>query len=158
MHTISRLLTFLVLTAFVGGCATQSGPKFPQPSPGYAPRQVYDTSIEKVWKAVNDALDSNRIAVVSSDQAAGRIQTDYITGTTTAYVAYLGGVGSSRYSYNIKISRQDDGKTKVLILSKLEQTLHGGHSATPYRDITTENQPIVTNLENWLYEQISKAL
>jgi hypothetical protein len=158
MHTTSRLLIILLLAAFVGGCTAQSGPKFPQASPGYAAHQVYDASVEKVWKAVNDALDANRIAVVSSDQAAGRIQTDYIAGTTTAYVAYLGGVGSSRYSYNIKISHQDDGKTKLLIIGKLEQTLHGGHSATPYRDITAQNQPIVTNLENWLYEQISKAL
>jgi hypothetical protein len=158
MHNISRLSAFLVFTVFVGGCAMQSGPQFPQSSPGYTPRRVYDASFEKVWKTVNDTLDANRIAVVLSDQGAGRIQTDYITGTTTAYVAFLGGVGSSRYSYNIKISRQEDGKTKLLIIGKLEQTLHGSHSTTPYRDITAQNQTIATHLENWLYEQIEKGL
>jgi hypothetical protein len=157
MKTLSRGFAPFVLVAFVVGCTMQSGPNFPQPSPGFTPRHVYDASFEKVWKAVNDALDNNRIAIVSSDQAAGRMQTDYIAGPITSYVGFLGGTGTSRYSYNIKVSREDDGKTKLLIIGKLEQTLHGGQSATPYRDITPQNQAIVTNLENWLYEQIDKA-
>jgi hypothetical protein len=156
MKNIPRCIS-LILLALVVGCAMQSGPKFPQPSPGYTPRRAYDASFEKVWKAVNEALDNNRIGVVSADQAAGRIQTDYIAGPETTYNAFLGGVGTSRYSFNIKMSRQDDGKTKLLIIGKLEQTLHGGQTATPYRDITPQNQAIVTNLENWLFEQIEKG-
>jgi hypothetical protein len=158
MKIISRVFAPFVLVALVVSCTTQSGPKFPQPSAGYTPRHTYDASFEKVWKTVNDTLDNNRIAVVSSDQAAGRMQTDYIAGPITSYVGFLGGVGTSRYSFSIKVNRQDDGKTKLLIIGKLEQTLHGGQSATPYRDITPQNQAIVTNLENWLYEQIEKGL
>jgi len=144
--------------ALATGCAMQSGPKFPQPSPGYTPSRVLAASFEKVWKAVSDTLDNNRIAVVSADAAAGRIQTDCIAGPETTYNAFLGGVGTSRYSFNIKVSRQDNGTVKLLIIGKLEQTLHGGQTATPYRDITPQNQAIVTNLENWLYEQIEKGL
>jgi hypothetical protein len=157
MKTLFRALAPLVLVAAIVGCTTQSGPPFPKPTEGYAPRRVYDAPVETVWKTVNDTLDEDRVAVVSSDQTAGRIQTDYIAGPQTSYVGFLGGVGSSRYNFNIKVTRGDDGKTKLLISSKLEQTLHGEHSATPYRDITAQNQVIVTNLENWLYERIEKA-
>lgn len=77
------------------------------------------------------------------------------------YGLTFGGVGTSRYSYNIRLMSEDGGKIRISVIAKLEQTLSRavlGAGSTPYRDLTQENQPGVKKLEDWLYEQIEKAL
>lgn len=156
---LSRSVIFSTIVLIACGCATNVGSvRFPQPSQGFGPRLVYDTDIEKAWQAVNRALDSNRIPVLSADKASGRVQTDYIQGASAIYAGGLGGVGESRYSYNIRIVAEDPSKVRITVLAKLEQTLSGAAGATPYRDLTAQNRPLVTALEDWLYEQIEQRV
>lgn len=151
-------IALLALSFALAGCIT--GGKYPQAStPGYEPRVIYDASFDKVWKAVNDALDSNRIAVVSTDQAAGRMQTDYVTGPTVGYLGGLGGLQNSRGNFNIRITREDSGKTKLLIIAKYETAYQGSHgNNTLYKDVSAQSPKVVKGMENWLYEQIEKRL
>jgi hypothetical protein len=155
---LSRLVIFSAIVLIFFGCASQVGTvKFPEPSQGFVPRRIYTASIEKAWQAVNHALDTNRIPIISADKASGRIQTDYIQGASTAYAGGLGGIGNSRYRYNIRLITEEPDKVRISVLAKLEQTLAGGAASTPYRDLTAQNQPLVKVLEDWLYEQIEKA-
>src|SRR5215469_16214666 len=66
----------LLLTA---GCVTDNG-KFPTPAADFTPKRTYAVSHDKLWQATLDALDNNHIAVMNSDKADGRIQTDYVSG------------------------------------------------------------------------------
>lgn len=150
------LLTLITVTVLTG-CATE-GPKFLEASPGFTPKRVYEGNLDKLYSTINRTLDENRIAVVSADKSAGRIQTDYIQGVTTAYVLGLGGIGSSRYSYNIRINEEGLNKVKVIIIGKLEQSLSDQSGSTPYRDLTQTNIELVKGLENWLYQEIEKRL
>jgi uncharacterized lipoprotein len=150
-------IAFLALSFALTGCIT--GGKYPEASkPGYEPRVTYDASFDKVWKAVNDTLDKNHIAVVSTDQTAGRMQTDYVTGPTVGYFGGLGGLQNSRGNYNIRITREDSGKTKLLILGKYETAYQGGNNNALYKDVSGQNPKVVKGMENWLYEQIEKQL
>jgi hypothetical protein len=156
---IQTKLTCAVLFAFtfvLAGCITEGKDRFKKPSAGFQTHVVYDTSLEKAWKAVNDALDKNRIPVLSSDQASGRIQTDTVAGPTTSPA--LMWVDNSRYSYNIRVTHDDAGKTKILILAKIEVAHHQRNNNMSYEDQTPANHAAAKDLENWLYEQIEKAL
>ncbi len=130
--------------------------KYPQASQGFEPKRTYDASADKAWKAVNDALDRNRVAVVSSDQAAGRIQTDTVAGENSVMV--LGGGTFYRYGYNIRLTPEDGGKTKIAVICKLESMFQTSRSTRPFTDVSPEHQPTVKALENWLYEEIEKSL
>lgn len=112
MHQFySTALGLLALAGALVGCATRVGNvSFPEPSPGFQPRRVYETTFDKAWEGVNQALDANRIPVASSDKVEGRIQTDHIPGASTMYALTFGGVGTSRYSYNIRLMSEDGGK------------------------------------------------
>jgi hypothetical protein len=146
----------LAIAMAVAGCITEGKDRQKTATAAFQPRLVYDASFDKVWKAVNDILDQNRISVVSSDKATGRVQTDKITGPTTSPALLW--VQNSRYSYNIRITPDDNGKTKVSILAKLEVSRQHGQTVEPYQDVTLQNQKIVKDYENWLYEQVEKAL
>lgn len=139
-------------------CAASTGTvKFPKPSTDFQPKRSYCASYDKIWDAVNRVLEVNRITIAAIDKSSGRITTDYIQGASTAYAAGLAGVGNSRYKYNIKLSDESDNKVRLSIIAKLEQSLSGSTGSTPYRDLSKQNMPIVTNLENWLYEQIEQT-
>ena len=155
MKITTKAFTALLLTAMTG-CFSTGEVKYPQASPGFQPKRAYNVSADKVWKAVNDALESNRIAVVSADQPSGRIQTDTVAGEN--FVSIVGGGTVFRYSYNIRITHEEGGKTKLSIICKLE-SMHQIHNSTrPFMDVSPENQAAVMNLENWLYEQVEKNL
>ncbi len=78
---MKRIILAFTCTAalFAGGCITDNG-KFPAPDANFTPKRTYVVSHDKLWQAMLDALDDNRIAVANSDKADGRIQTDYIAG------------------------------------------------------------------------------
>ena len=155
-------MTAVLATAMVGasllltGCVNTGEVKTPKATLGYAPKRVYDASAGKIWKAVNDVLDENRIAVLSSDQTSGRIQTDTIAGDN--YISVLGGGTMTRYSYNIKVIGDDGGKTRLLIVGKVESMHQIGNSTRPFMDVSPECPEKVKNYENWLFEQIEKKL
>lgn len=141
------------------GCATSTGTiKFPKASTDFQPKKSYAVSYDKMWDVINRVLEENRITVTTVDKSSGRIRTDYIQGASTVYAGGLGGVGNSRYRYNIKISLESDKKVRLSIIAKLEQSLSGSTGSTPYRDLSQKNMPLVKKLENWLYEQIEQNL
>jgi len=140
-------------------CAVQVGQaQFPQPSAGFAPKRTYEVSYEAMWQTVLRVLEEHRITTASFDKSTGRIATDYIQGITTMYAGGLGGVGQSRYKYNIIVEDVGAGKTRVNIICKLESTLAGSTGSTPWRDLSTQNAKLVAELEYWLYEQVEKAV
>src|ERR1022692_4204648 len=110
--------TLLGTSLLVTGCINTGEVKTPKTSQGFEPKRVYVADVSKVWKVTNDVLEENRISVISSDQASGRIQTDTIAGENL--ISIVGGGTMFRYSYNIRITREDGGKTKLAIICKLE--------------------------------------
>jgi hypothetical protein len=149
-------MTLLGVSLLVTGCINTGEVKTPKSTQSFEPKRAYDTSVSKVWKAANDTLDENRISVVSSDQAAGRIQTDTVAGDN--YISVLGGGTMTRYSYNIRVTGEEGGKTKLFVICKYESMHQVGSSTRPYMDVGPEHPDKVKNYENWLYEQIEKKL
>lgn len=148
--------TLVGISLLVVGCINTGEVKTPKSTQGFEPKRVYNADVSKVWKVTNDVLDENRISVLSSDQASGRIQTDTIAGEN--YVSVVGGGTMFRYSYNIRITSGDGGKTKLAIICKLESMHQIKNSTRPYMDVSPENSDKVKNYETWLYEQIEKKL
>jgi hypothetical protein len=146
----------LGMNLFLTGCINTGEVKTPLAAQGFEPKQTYDADVSKVWKVANDVLDENHIPVLSSDQASGRIQTDTIPGAN--YVSVLGGTTETRYSYNIRITGEDGGKTKLAIICKVESMHQIGSSTRPWMDVSPEYPDKVKNYENWLFEQIEKNL
>jgi hypothetical protein len=149
------LVTFAASVA-LAGCFNTAEVKYPQANSGFEPKRTYDATADKVWKAAVDALDSNRVTVLSADQASGRIQTDTLAGPN--FISIVGGGTMYRYSFNLRITREESGKTKLFIVCKLESMHQIQNSTRPFMDVSPENQATVTGLENWLYEQIEKGL
>jgi hypothetical protein len=146
----------LGVNLFLAGCINTGEVKTPQAMQGFEPKQIYDADVSKLWKVTNDVLDENHIPVLSSDQASGRIQTDTIAGAN--YISVLGGGTETRYGYNIRITGEDGGKTRLAIICKLESMHQIGSSARPWMDVSPEYPDKVKNYENWLYQQIEKKL
>jgi hypothetical protein len=157
---VQAMVIVLFFTAvFLIGCATPAGSvKFPKASDGFQPKRTYNISYNKIWDVTNRVLEENRIILISADKSSGRITTDYIQGVSTVYGAYLGGVGNSRYKYNLRISREKGSKVKLIIIAKLESSLTGTTGTTPFRDVSQQNMETVKKLENWLYEKIETSL
>lgn len=159
MKKNSVLLVAYILVFILIDCTIATGKvSFPQPTVNYSPKKVYSISFDTVWDVIIRVLDENRIMVISIDKSTGIIITDYIQGASKAYWFGLGGIGNSRYKYNIKLSKQGIKDIKLSIITKLEQTLQGEGASTPYRDLSKQNPQLVNQLENWLYEKIENTI
>jgi hypothetical protein len=153
---MKRTLLALACAAAVvaGGCVTDNG-KFPTADASFAPKRAYAMSHDKLWQATLDALDKNRIAVVSSDKPDGIIQTDYLAGPGTFMVFAS---QSTRYKYNITLRGESNGSIKLNVICTIEDSLNDGRSSTQWRDVTPQNMALATRLETWLYEEIEDEL
>ena len=151
------LAGFLGLSVLLYGCGTlQLGStKLPEPTGGFQPKITYNITYDKMWKSVMDVLDVCKIPIAYSDRNEGRITTENIQGQSQAYAMGLLGTIATRYRYFITIDKKDQSTQKLKIIAKLESSsgLEG-----QWRDISNDNREGVTNLENWLYEQIEKFL
>ena len=145
-----------VLLFATGGCITDNG-AFPTPSANFTPKRAYAIPYDKLWQTTLDALDKNRITVVSTDKASGIIQTDYIAGPGQLMLA-LNVAQSTRYKYNITLRNESDGSVKVNVICKIEDTMNDGRGGSQWRDVTPQNAARVNSLETWLYEQIEDRL
>jgi NlpB/DapX lipoprotein len=152
----SIVLIFICSAALLGGCVTDNT-KFPAPTANFTPKQKYAVSHDKLWQAALDALDSNRIAVVSSDKADGIIQTDYIAGPGEVMIP-LGIEQVTRYKYNISLRDEASGSVKLNVICTIEDSMSSGHSASQWHDVTSQNTAQAAKLEAWLYEQVEDAL
>src|SRR5579859_4290858 len=147
---LASLLTFTLLA----GCVSDNG-KLPQASAGFTPKYTYSVPNDKLWSAILDTLDKNRITTVSVDKASGIIATDYIAGPGTFMVIMA---QSTRYKYSITVRDQGNGTERVNVICKVESSINGEHGADPYRDVTPQNTALATKLETWLYEQIEAGM
>jgi NlpB/DapX lipoprotein len=160
------LMRTIIAFAFVGflvnlsACAPIGATRFPEPSATFVPRKEYAAPFENVWKAVNGALDNNRIAVAATNRDEGRITTEYVQGQSQVVVT---AVSSTRYKYAIRVFRKDTTTTTINVVAYLESsggvvTGRGGPVGGAWRDVSNDNKVIVAKLENWLYEQIQTAI
>lgn len=153
---VGKAVMVLCLVNFVlTGCVPLGATRFPEPSASFVPRKEYAASFENVWRAMQDVLQSNRIVVATENKSEGRITTEYIQGQGQMAGFGLLGVLSTRYRYFIRISNAGSRSTSINIVAYLESS---GSAMPAWRDISNDNRPIVTSLENWLYEQIQKQL
>jgi hypothetical protein len=158
MKTIQKLCISIFLAALVGGCIATDSKTLPQPSPGFTPKKTYAVSQDKLWTDILDALDKNRVTVVSSDKGSGVIQTDYVGGPSRLIGLGLVAAQSTRYKFNITVRSQSEGSTRVNIVSRVESTMSGRSGSSQWNDVTVQNVKIADELEGWLYEQIEKGL
>jgi hypothetical protein len=105
-----------------------------------------------MWKTVYDVLEDNRMAVAASDKTEGRITTEYVQGQSQLFLL---STMSTRYRYVIRLSAAEKGVTRLNIIAYLESS---GKQLPSWRDISNENKALISNLENWLYEQIQKRI
>ena len=138
----------------VSGCVSLGGAKFSEPIAGFQPKYNYDVTYEKMWTSVRRVLETERIEIASSDKEGGRIRTDYVQGETQVLAAGLLGVITTRYSYGITFEKIGPDKTRVVIICKLESMSEG----LGWHDVSKDNKARVSQLENWLYQQIEKSL
>jgi hypothetical protein len=134
--------------------------KFPEPSPGFQPKKIYEAPYEKVWDTAIRVLESNRITTTSLDKANGRIVTDYVQGEaqTMGPAGMLGAI-TTRYKYELTLEQMPQTQVRLGIICKLEsKSVLGGDPASGWRDVSHENRQGVSILENWLYEQTEKSL
>lgn len=149
------LLIFAVVSICFVGCFS-AGRKLPTPSTGFSPKVSYATPYSSAWPKIQLALDNARVSVTSAtkDESVGRIQTDYVDGPSRFIVV---AAQSTRYRYSITV-RPDGDKTKVGIVAKVESTMNSGKGSSQWSDVSGQNTALVSQLENWLYEQIEKEL
>ena len=146
--------TCAALLLTVGGCVSANG-TYPAPTANFTPKRVYAVPYDKLWQTTLDALDKNRITVVSTDKLSGIIQTDYIAGPG-AFMVVITEI--SRYKYNITLRNEPDGSVKVNVMCKIEDSINNGQSSSQWRDVTPQNTALENRLETWLYEQLEDEL
>ena len=152
MKTLTLLAALTMAVVSLPGCVSVGGGTFYKPSEGFQPKKTYNVSVDTLWQKINLVLQSERISVVSSDKAGGRIITDYVEGPTQMQL--VGSPLTTRYKYNITLNKLSDSETSLMIICTLESSSEG----IPWHDVSKDNQGIVSNLENWLYEQIEKSI
>lgn len=132
----------------------------PQPSANFTSKRTYGLSCSNAFPKVEQVLEESRIAIASADKAAdqGRIQTGYIQGSSRLMGLGLVASQSTRYRYSIGMRSPEPGKTAIAIVCKIESTMTGRAGSSQWTDVSGQNTALVSNLENWLYEQIEKKL
>jgi NlpB/DapX lipoprotein len=154
----SPLIAFTCAAALLlaAGCITDNG-KFPTPTANFTPKKEYSVSHDKLWQATLDALDDNRIAVVSTDKADGVIQTDYIAGPGEVNIA-LAISQVTRYKFEITLRDKADSVVRLNIICTIEDSMSSSHNTSQWRDVTSQNAALENKLETWLYEQVEDEM
>src|SRR5438045_1526482 len=68
-------LMVISLSLVAMSCVPIGNVQFPEPSPGFQPKKEFNADYDKIWNAVKQVLDDNRIPIASSDKQEGRIST-----------------------------------------------------------------------------------
>lgn len=155
------LLICFVCAFFVSACGTApkviGGNPLPSPSAGFTPAASLSYSKDKVYEATMAVLADKGIAVVNENKEGGRVSTDYVAGTTQQMgVVVLGtATTSTRYKYLVNISPDGKKKSRLAVKAFLEASSSNVQS---WRDISSENQKIVSDIQNSLIESIESKL
>lgn len=154
-----NFLSLLLACLGAAGCATQVGKtSYPEPTANFSPKRSYSVRYTAAWEKVQQTLDEKRITIISANKTdtSGRIQTDYIAGPSYLIGGGLVAAQSTRYQYSITVRPKEGDEVTVAIVCKVESTMKGGSGASQWTDVSGQNDKLVANLENWLYEQIEK--
>jgi uncharacterized lipoprotein len=138
------------------GCATQVGGKnIPQPSAGFAAKDVLPNPPAQVYAAAKSVLDDDNVAITGESKEDGRINTDYVEGPSSIYAMGILGGNSSRYKYLIKVKPSGSG-TKLTVAATLESA--GSKYAQSWKDVSSDNPETVTKIQDALVEKIENKL
>ncbi len=155
IRSIGLVAVALMGVAFISGCATQVGGKsLPVPSAGFQPTDVLPYAPARVYAASTAALDDASVPILSGNKDEGRIVTDYVAGPELVRVGGLLGGNSTRYKYLITIKASGSG-SKLKVAATLESS---GTQMQSWRDVSSDNQDVVNNIQNAMTENIEKHL
>ena len=154
---ITKIIVIIGIILIISGCAANiTNVTFPKPSDGFQRNKTFNQSSTSMFQKIENVLEDNRIRIDTSDKASGKIVTDYIQGESIMYAGGMLGAIQMRYKYFIRIKPINDNSCNVDIQSVLESS---GNQMTAWREITNNNEhnmKAAKDLEDWLYEKISK--
>ncbi len=145
----------LFIIVCLSGCFAVGSARLPKASDGYQPAGSYAFSVDQLWPTLQDVLAGERITVAASNKADGTLTTDYVQGQTQVVALGLLGAQTTRYRYNVRLSRVDSARTKITIIATLESS---GSSASQWHDVSKDNPEIVASIERALYEKLERAI
>ena len=154
MKALVISLILLIGGFYISGCVSIGSATFPEPDKGFQPKTEYPISLDTLWNAVRTTLLTQRINITSSDKSGGNINTYYVQGPTQLNLVPGMPSLNTRYKYNITIQNVDAARSKLTVICTLESS----SEAMAWHDVSQDNKERVTDLENWLYEQIDKSL
>src|ERR1039457_3635880 len=152
----TKIICFTAMGLLTGtllvGCVSVGNKTVRKATAEFTPKQVYAVTYDKLWDTTINALEQNRIAVVSANKESGIIQTDYTDGPSTLILGGLAGAQSTRYKYDITLRNESAGGVKLNIICKVESTINSGHGSSQWSDVSGQNAKLVKQMEDWLYE------
>jgi hypothetical protein len=157
MRTCFKIIIITLIIMHTVGCAlTQEigGTSLPEPSQNFAPQTILSSNATDVFDATVSVLDEKRVIIQNQDRSAGRLTTDYITGSTQMTALGLLGTNSTRFRYLIMI-KPAEGGARLTVTAFLESS---GNAVQSWRDVSADNKEIVRNLEYALIEDIEGRL
>jgi hypothetical protein len=159
----TRIIRYKALALLTGAMlinfAAKAGTDKPvEPSINFVPKQTYAVSYDKLWDAVMDVLEKEKITTLSADKTSGVIQTDYFAEHVRLNLGGFAGLKNSRWKCNLTLRNETDGSIKLNIIAKCESTITGTKENYQWTDVSRENAKAVKKLETWFYEQIEKEL
>jgi hypothetical protein len=142
------------------GCAAppmrpppERNPDFPQPQvSGYIPKKIYDLRFSSAWEGTLQSLRETNMPLTVQDRDKGTIRTDYIKG---AEFHRLEKAFSSRYKYNILLSRESETRTSLNVRCLFEIKEKNGPSFGNANDLYPDE---VIGLEKELHQIIESTL
>ena len=150
-------LILLLLQMSCAGPPMQIPPKkAPEPLPpqvsDYVPKKVYDLGFIPAWEATLQSLRETNMPLTVQDRDKGIIRTDYIKGTE---LRRLEKGFSTRYKYNILLSRESETRTVLNVRCLYEIKEKSGLSFGNANDLYPDE---VIGLEKELYGIIESTL
>lgn len=150
------LLATLLLFAQTASAET-TGTPFPKSSEGFQPKVTYGVSGDQMWVKVIAALNNNNIPIVSASKETNQITTDYIVGPGERNFI-VGGL-ISQYKFVISVVSATPSQTRVNVNPVVEARWNGGPKPdNVWHNSTKDNPEVVSNMRNWLYEQIERSM
>lgn len=158
---VAYLLTLLAVQVGLSGCASvaTSKSRLPEMTERFTPKKEYAVSLDTLWNHARRVLEAERIGVASSDKTEGRIVTEYVQGGSTANVSPIWLISqTTRFKFNISMSKTSSAATRLTIIGTIEQTVMSKGKSSPWEDVSKTMAKEVASLENWLYEKLEQGL
>lgn len=133
----------------------QNDERLPQPSPGYQAKKLLPVTSDVLFQTVLRIFDENRITPGVIDKENGRIVSDYVAGPTFSTAFGLLGSNSTRYKVNIFIVKISKSSSKINVVARIESS---GSQIQSWRDVSADNRKVVSDIEDWMYEQIEQGV